>query len=64
MARASIKSYNKPHFRSKSMGKGWHEKAVYVPDAGRRVAPRHREVALRGRHSGPRSLPINSHYSR
>ena len=64
MARASIKSYNTPHSRSKGRGKGWHEKAVYVQDAGKRVAPRHREVALRGHHSKPRSTPISSHYSR
>ena len=64
MARASIKSYNKPHSRPKGRGKGWHEKAVYVQDAGKRVAPRHREVALRGHHSKPRSTSISSHYSR
>ena len=66
MARSSIKSYNKPFSggKSRSRGRGWYEKAVYVPDAGRRVAPRHRDVALRGSHSRPGPVPTNSHYSR
>jgi hypothetical protein len=64
MTKISIKSYNKPHSRSRGRGRGWYEKAVYVQDAGKRVAPRHREVALRGHHSRPRPAPSSSHYSR
>ena len=46
-----MESYNKPYSQSKgysSRGKGWYEKAIYVPEAKRKVAPRHREVALKG----------------
>lgn len=66
MTRASIRSYNKPQSRgrSRSRGRGWYERQVYVPDAGKRVAPIHREVALKGHHSRLGPAPTNSRYSR
>jgi len=46
MARGSIKSYNKPYSRSK--GRGWHERQVYLSSVDRKVAPLHRKAALKG----------------
>ena len=46
-----MESYNNPHSHSK--GKGWYESRVYMPSVNRKVAPRHRKVALKssGDHS-------------
>ena len=52
MTRSSIKSYNKPHSRSK--GKGWYERQVYMPSVDRKVAPKHRKAALKGSGSSGR----------
>jgi len=48
MSKASIKSYNRPYSKSRSKGRGWHEKSVYISSLNRKVAPKHRKAALRG----------------
>jgi len=48
MSKASIKSYNRPYSRSRSRGRGWYEKSVYVSSINRKVAPKHRKAALKG----------------
>jgi len=58
MSKASIKSYNKPYSKSRSRGRGWHEKSVYVSSINRKVAPKHRKAALKG--SPGRSSSITS----
>jgi len=50
MSKASIKSYNRPYSKSRSKGKGWYEKSVYVSSIDRKVAPKHRKAALKGSH--------------
>ena len=57
MSNASIKSYNRPYSRSKSRGKGWHEKSVYVSSINRKVAPKHRKAALGGSPGRQGSIP-------
>jgi len=58
MARASIRSYNKPHSRPK--GKGWYEHQVYMPSIDRKVAPKHRKAAIKGLGSSGRYGSITS----
>ncbi len=48
MSKASIKSYNRPYSKSRSKGRGWYEKPVYVSSINRKVAPKHRKAALKG----------------
>jgi len=60
MSNASVKSYNKPYSKSRSKGKGWHEKAIYLSSINRKVAPRHRKAALKGSGSTGRQGSVTS----
>ena len=62
MARSSIKSYNKPFSggKSRSRGRGWFERKIYVSSIGRKVAPKHRKVAINYYKSTGHYTPVSA----
>ena len=62
MPRPSIKSYNKPFSggKSRSRGRGWFERKIYVSSIGRKVAPKHRKVAINYYKSKGHYTPVSA----